>query len=90
MDNIQLSKDLEKEVELVHIILHQNNHKTKNLDADINVAKTKVKDNNLLWAKGQYLTFNFSVLKTFFANSIDLSIDSKNSFESKKVDWRHK
>lgn len=46
MEDIQLGKNLEKEVELAPTILHQNNHKTENLDANINADETKAKNNN--------------------------------------------
>lgn len=47
MEDIQLDKDMEKEVELVPVISYQNNHKVKNFYDNFNIDKAKVKDNNL-------------------------------------------
>lgn len=40
-------------MELAPTILHQNNHKVEDLDADINTDKAKAKDNDFAWAESQ-------------------------------------
>lgn len=67
-------------------IFYQNNHKVENLDANINVDKTKAKDNDFTEAKSQYPTPNSSVFEAFFANSVGLSVKTTDTSESKKVD----
>lgn len=39
---------MKKDVKLALTILHWNNPKVKNLDANININKIKAKDNNLM------------------------------------------
>ena len=89
-EDIQLGKDLEEEVELTPAILHQNNHNTKNLDANINADKAKVKDNDLAWVEDQYLTSNSSVFKAFLTNLVDLPVKTTNSSKSKRRNCSYK
>lgn len=90
VENIQLGEDLKKEGESASAILHQNDYKAENLDANINVNKAKAKHNDFTWAEGQYLTFNPSIFETFFTNSVSLPVKTTNSSKSKKVDCSHK
>ena len=52
--------------------------------------KAKAKNNDLAWAKSQYLTPNSLVFETFLANLVDLPVKITNSSKSKKVDCSHK
>lgn len=47
VEYIQLGEDIKEEVESMVVISHQNNHKDKNLDANVNIDKTETKDNDL-------------------------------------------
>lgn len=47
IENIQLTKDLEKEEEMLLAILYQNNYKTEDFDFDVNVNKVEANNNNI-------------------------------------------
>lgn len=49
--NIQLSKNLRKEVELAPAISYENYYKAEDSDFDVNIYKAKAKNNELLQAK---------------------------------------
>ena len=61
-------------------ILHQNNYEAKGFDIDINVDEAKVKDNNLMWAEGQYPTPKPSLFQAFLANLVSLSVENADLF----------
>ena len=86
-EDIHLSWDLEKEVELALAILHQNNHKAEDLDAHVDADKAEAKENDLAWAENQYLTPNLSFFEVFLANSVCLSVENSDLFESEGVNY---
>lgn len=46
--DILLGKNIEGEVELAPVVSHQNNHKAKDLDININDDVSEVKDNDFV------------------------------------------
>lgn len=44
---IELNKNLRKEVKLILAILYQNNYKAKNINVEDNIDKAEVNKNNL-------------------------------------------
>ena len=89
IEDIYLGRDLENKVELAPAISHQNNHKAEDFDADVDADKAEAKNNDLAWAESQYLTLNLLFFEVFLANSIGLSVENADIFESKGVDHIH-
>lgn len=49
--DIQLNKNLKKEVKLAPRISYQNNPKVDNIDVDVNTDKANINKNDFAWAE---------------------------------------
>ena len=88
-EDIHLGGDRENKVESAPAILHQNNHKAKDLDTNVNVNKAEAKDNDFAWDENQYPTPDLLFFKAFLANSVGLSVQNADSFKFEEVDHSH-
>lgn len=90
VEDIQPGEDIEEDVESASAISYQKNHKAEDLDADVNVEKVEVKDNDFVWAENQYPNPNLLVFKVFLTNLVGLPVENVDSFKFKGMDCNYK